>query len=272
MSGAASSGNMSRVEEARRRYNLIGGVILTIAGLSLLGTSFMLHSPVHLAVRASIIVFAAVGIAIAAGLIKVQNPQDVYGGMALILLALIAFVASNELPGMRGFAFGPGTAPRMFAYCLLALGVAISLVGLLSDGEPPEQFATSGPFGGAVLLLVLIPLTLFSGRISKILPGVSADVVYAAVTAVVVVVLAFVLMRVAPRGPLFITAATIVFGVTVRPLGLVFASFISLIVSAYATDEIRWIETIIWAAVLTLFCSLLFPYGLNLPLQLWPRF
>jgi hypothetical protein len=79
-------------------------------------------------------------------------------------------------------------------------------------------------------------------------------------------------MRVAPRGPLMITAATIVFGLTVRPLGLVIASFISLVVSAYATDEIRWIETLICAAVLTAFCSILFPYGLNLPLQLWPRF
>jgi putative tricarboxylic transport membrane protein len=101
---------------------------------------------------------------------------------------------------------------------------------------------------------------------------VAADVVYAAATAIVVVGLAFPLMRIAPRGPLFITAATIVFAVTVRPLGLVISSFISLMVSAYATDEIRWIETIIWAAVLTLFCALLFPYGLNLPLQLWPRF
>jgi putative tricarboxylic transport membrane protein len=202
----------------------------------------------------------------------IRSPRDFWGGVGLIVLAAFALWASSDLPGMRGFAFGPGTAPRMFAYCLLGLGIAISLVGLLSDGEPSEPFAASGPFGGAVLLLVLIPLTIFSSRISKILPGVAADVVYAAVTAVIVVVLAFVLMRIAPRGPLFITAATIVFGVTVRPLGLVFASFISLMVSAYATDEIRWIETIIWAAVLTLFCSLLFPYGLNLPLQLWPRF
>src|SRR5206468_12402673 len=135
-----------------------------------------------------------------------------------------------------------------------------SLVGLLSDGEPSERLAPSGPFGGAILLLVLIPLSFFSTRISGILPGVAADVVFAAVTAVVVVGLAFPLMRIAPRGPLFITAATIVFAVTVRPLGLVISSFISLMVSAYATDEIRWIETIIWAAVLTLFCSLLFPY------------
>jgi putative tricarboxylic transport membrane protein len=202
----------------------------------------------------------------------IRSPRDFWGGVGLIVLALFALWACSDLPGMRGFAFGPGTAPRMFAYCLLGLGVAVSLIGLLSDGEPTEPFAASGPFGGTILLLVLIPLAYFSTRISSILPGVAADVVYAAVTAIIVVGLAFVLMRIAPRGPLFITAATIVFGVTVRPLGLVFASFISLMVSAYATDEIRWIETIIWAAVLTLFCGLLFPYGLNLPLQLWPRF
>jgi len=202
----------------------------------------------------------------------IRSPRDFWGGIGLIVLAAFALWASSDLPGMRGFAFGPGTAPRMFAYCLLALGVAITLVGVLTDGEPSEPFAASGPFGAAILLLVLIPLTIFSSRISKILPGIAADVVYAAATAIIVVGLAFALMRIAPRGPLFITAATIVFGVTVRPLGLVFASFISLMVSAYATDEIRWVESIIWAAVLTLFCSLLFPYGLNLPLQLWPRF
>jgi len=202
----------------------------------------------------------------------IRSSRDFWVGIGLIVLALFAVWACSDLPGMRGFAFGPGTAPRMFAYCLLGLGIAISLVGLLSDGEPPEQFATSGPFGAAVLLLVLIPLSVFSTRISSLLPGVAADVVYAAATAIVVVGLAFPLMRLAPRGPLFITAATIVFAVTVRPLGLVISSFLSLMVSAYATDEIRWIETIIWAAVLTLFCALLFPYGLNLPLQLWPRF
>src|SRR5205823_11651608 len=113
---------------------------------------------------------------------------------------------------------------------------------------------------------------IFSARISQLIPSIAADVVFAFATGIVVVLLAFVLMRIAPRGPLMITAATIVFGVTVRPLGLVIASFISLVVSAYATDEIRWIETLICAAVLTAFCALLFPYGLNLPLQLWPRF
>lgn len=202
----------------------------------------------------------------------IRSPRDFWGGVGLVALALFAVWACSDLPGMRGFAFGPGTAPRMFAYCLLGLGVAIALVGLLTDGEPTEPFAFSGPAGAALLLLLLIPLNIFSARISRMLPAVAADVVFAAVTAIIVLALALALTRFVPRGPLFITAATIVFGVTVRPLGLVFSSFVSMLISAYATDEVRWIEAIICAAALTLFCSLLFPWGLNLPLQLWPRF
>ena len=35
--------------------------------------------------------------------------------------------------------------------------------------------------------------------------------------------------------------------------------------------EVRWVEASIWSAALTVFCVGLFVYGLNLPLQLWPR-
>ena len=76
-----------------------------------------------------------------------------------------------------------------------------------------------------------------------------------------VLLLAFLLRRVAPRGPLFITAATLIFAITVRPLGLVFASFVSLMVSAIATHEMRWIEMMIWAAVLTTVLLAAVPLG-----------
>jgi putative tricarboxylic transport membrane protein len=201
-----------------------------------------------------------------------RNPKDYFGGILLIALALFAFWASNDLPGMRGFAFGPGTAPRMFAWALMLVGIAVAAIGLFTDGPPEEPFAFSGPFGGSVLIIALIPITYYSARIGHLVPGVPPDIIVAALGLVVVLALAFFLMRFVPRGPLFITAATLIFAVTVRPLGLVIGSFVSLVVSAYATEEIRWIETLIWTAVLTLFCSLLFPYGLNLPLQLWPRF
>jgi len=146
----------------------------------------------------------------------IRNPRDFFGGLALVGLAAFALWASRDLPGMHGFAFGPGTAPRLFAGVLAVLGAAIALVGFLTDGPPLERFYI--------------------------------------------------------RGPMFITASLLVFAGLIRPAGLVLASFISIVVSAAGTDEVRWIETVIWAAVLTLFCSLLFPYGLNLPFQLWPRF
>jgi putative tricarboxylic transport membrane protein len=189
----------------------------------------------------------------------------------LVLFALFALWAGSDLPGMRGFAFGPGTAPRLFAYLLMASGVAIMAVGLFSDGPPSEPFAFSGPLGGSVLLIALIPITYYSTRIGHLVPGVAPDVIVAAAGAIVVLALSFFMVRFAPRGPIFITGATLIFAVTVRPLGLVIASFVSLVVSANANEQVNWIETLIWAAVLTLFCSLLFPYGLNLPLQLWPR-
>jgi putative tricarboxylic transport membrane protein len=73
------------------------------------------------------------------------------------------------------------------------------------------------------------------------------------------------------RGPLFITLSIIVFAMFVRPLGLVVASYLSIMAAAAATPEVRWIEAFIWGAVLTAFCVLLFVFGLGLPFQLWPN-
>jgi putative tricarboxylic transport membrane protein len=144
-----------------------------------------------------------------------SNPRDYFGGVALLALALFAYEASRDLPGMRGFAFGPGTAPRMFAFVLGALGAAIAATGLLTKGPGIDRFYF--------------------------------------------------------RGPVFITLSVVLFAWLVRPLGLVIASYLSILAAAGATPEARFIETLIWGALLTAFCCLLFPIALNLPLQLWPN-
>jgi putative tricarboxylic transport membrane protein len=216
MSDATPSGDWSRSAAAQRQYNLVGGAVLAAAGLALFATSFLLQNPVPLTVRAAVVIFIAVGIAISIGLLRVQNPQDVYGGMALILLALIAFVASNDLPGMRGFAFGPGTAPRLFAFALALLSLGVVVGGLLTSG-----------------------------------PDVSGYKI---------------------RGVIFIIGSILAFAACIRPLGLVIASFATMVICAAAAEDVKWRETLLVAIVVTAFCSVLFPYGLNLPFQLWPRF
>ena len=90
---------------------------------------------------------------------KVRGPRDFYGGLALIALAIIAILSSSDLPGMRGFAFGPGTAPRMFATLLAAIGGLVALSGLLVDGPPIDKFAVRGP------AYVLVAILVFAGLI-----------------------------------------------------------------------------------------------------------
>jgi putative tricarboxylic transport membrane protein len=143
------------------------------------------------------------------------GPRDYYGGVALVALAIFALEASHDLPGRRGFAFGPGTAPFMFAMALGALGIGVAATGLMIKGPGIDRFYFRGPF--------------------------------------------------------FISLSVVVFAWMVRPLGLVIASFLSIMACAGATPESRIVETLIWGAVLTAFCCLLFPVALNLPLQLWPN-
>src|SRR3954465_11500774 len=146
----------------------------------------------------------------------VRGPQDFFGGIALMALALFALWASSDLEGMHGFSFGAGTAPRMFAVLLLGLGAAIALVGVLTEGQHLATYHW--------------------------------------------------------RGPLFVSLSILSFAFTIRPLGLVVSAMASFLISALGTPETKWKETIIVGICLTIGCSLLFPYALGLPLQLFPRF
>lgn len=211
-----TSGALARTPEDQKRYDFFGGITLAVLGGILLATSFMVRNPVPLTVRGAIVLFIAAGLAVAFRFLEVKNQQDFYGGAALILLSLVAFVASNDLPGMRGFAFGPGTAPRLFAFALAVLSLVVVVMGLITPGPYITKY--------------------------KI------------------------------RGVIFITGSILTFAATIRSLGLVIASFATIVICAAAAEDVRWRETILWAIVLTTFCSFLFPYGLNLPFQLWPRF
>jgi putative tricarboxylic transport membrane protein len=146
----------------------------------------------------------------------VRNPQDFIGGLAMMAIALFALWASSDLQGMRGFSFGAGTAPRMFAILLLGLGAAIAAVGVLSEGPHLAKYHW--------------------------------------------------------RGPLFVTLSILSFALTIRSMGMIFAAMTSFLIAACGSPETRWLETVIVGACLTAFCALLFPYGLGLPMQLWPTF
>jgi len=159
---------------------------------------------------------------------KVRGPRDFYGGFVLIALTIVAIWLSGDLPGTHGFAFGPGTAPRLFAGLLAAVGALVALTGLLSDGPSIERYAVRGP---AWVILAIIAFAMMIRGFSLSALGI----------------------------PL-----------TVPPLGLVPSTFTAFLVSIFGSTEMRWVESLIAAIVMTAFCVALFVYLLQLPFQLWP--
>jgi hypothetical protein len=111
-------------------------------GTGSFGAGAKLSSDTLLALIYSYPLFA---VAILTLFVKPKAPQDYFGGIALMAIALFALWASSDLQGMRGFSFGAGSAPRMFGVLLLVLGFAIAGVGLLIEGPHLATYAWRGP-------------------------------------------------------------------------------------------------------------------------------
>jgi len=72
------------------------------------------------------------------------------------------------------------------------------------------------------------------------------------------------------RGPVFVALAIVAFGLTVRPLGLVVAGPVAIVIAAPASEEVRWVETIVVGVLMTAICVGLFKFALGLPIPLAP--
>jgi len=72
------------------------------------------------------------------------------------------------------------------------------------------------------------------------------------------------------RGPVLVVVAMVAFGLTVRPLGLVVAGPLAIVIAALASSEVRWVETIVVGLLMSIFCIGLFKFALGLPIPLAP--
>jgi hypothetical protein len=72
--------------------------------------------------------------------------------------------------------------------------------------------------------------------------------------------------------PLFvILLAVVLFGVLLKPAGLVAAIFALIMVSAFGGNDFRFKEILILTIVLVIGSVAVFYYGLGLPFNLWPE-
>ena len=151
------------------------------------------------------------------------------------------------------------------------------------NGEPRGLIKSPQDFAGGVFLIVLALIGIV-GTLNlnfKTTTGVGPGMMPRA-TGLIIVALGLIMIinsffyrgeKLTPwslRGLVFILGSALVFGWTIRPLGLIVAGPLAVIVSAFADRDTRWIEVLIFAAVMTFACIALFSWGLKLPIPIWP--
>jgi len=195
---------------------------------------------------------------------KIKSPKDFWAGLMFIGFGVF-FVAWALTHYQMGTAvrMGPAYFPVMLGGLLAFLGALVLL----------EAFALSGPalklpFGivDMVVAIAVFGVVMYLAR----LLAVSMD--YAILGATAIVSVLTVLYRPDAKALVLISAACVVYGYLMKPLGLVVATAALVFIGAFGGHEFKWKEVAILFVVLIIFSILVFVKGLTLPFPVCPNF
>lgn len=71
---------------------------------------------------------------------------------------------------------------------------------------------------------------------------------------------------------LLVLGPVVLFGLLLKPLGVIVCLVMLVIISSYASHEFKWPPTLLNAFVLTVLCVAVFVWALQLQFPLWPSF
>lgn len=147
----------------------------------------------------------------------------------------------------------------------------------------PIRVRSLQEFAAGIFLLALAAIAFWQatdlslGTMRQLGPGMLPRIltICTALCGLALLVLSFIhdgspLERWGLRGPLFVLGAIVLFGLTIRPLGLAVAGPLVVVVGSFASNESRFVESVIFAVVITVFCLLLFKVLLTLPIPVAP--
>lgn len=142
----------------------------------------------------------------------------------------------------------------------------------------PTDFFTGLLFGGFGLFVAIYAATHYQlGTAVRMGPGYFPTWIGGLVTLLGVVLMIRALAADGPRlsglhlrPTILVLVGTIAFGYLMKPLGLVLATIVMVVISALGGHEFRWKEVIPLAIGLAAFGMAVFVYALGLPFPLWP--
>jgi len=206
----------------------------------------------------------------------IRNGKDFWAGLMFVGAGLSFMLVAQNYPMGSAVRMGPAYFPTMLGGLLAILGAVVFIRGFFSKIEHPLrvfQFrlpvliaalviggATYAASGG-IMFFGAWAMT-FTDNLFK-----GAPMAQFALTglALFLFIAAF-----GPRAMFVILIAVVIFGYALKPLGLVLAVALLIVLSALGGHDFRKKEIVILAILLVLFSVFVFVKGLGLPFNLWP--
>ena len=191
----------------------------------------------------------------------IKNGKDFWAGLMFVGAGLSFVLVSQNYPMGSAVRMGPAYFPTMLGGLLAILGAVVFIRAFFSKIEQPLKVFT---FRLPVLIasLVIGGAAYFTDSWFKGTPMVGF--------ALTGLALALFIGAFGPRSMFVILIAVVIFGYALKPLGLVLAIVLLIVLSALGGHDFRKKEVAILTIGLALFGVLVFVKGLGLPFNLWP--
>ncbi|HZO00399.1 MAG TPA: tripartite tricarboxylate transporter TctB family protein [Burkholderiales bacterium] len=196
--------------------------------------------------------------------LRIKAPKDFWAGLMFIGFGAFFMIwALTHYQMGTAVRMGPAYFPTVLGGLMVFLGVLVFIESLAMEGPPlPLSF-------NIIDLVVAVVVYAALGWIFK-RAGISGD--WAVLLGTVLLVVLSVLFRPATKPLVLISAACVIYGYLMKPLGLVLATGLLVFISAFGGHEFKWKEVTILFVILIAFSILVFVKGLTLPFPVCPAF
>ncbi len=192
---------------------------------------------------------------------QIKNGKDFWAGLMFAGFGLGFMLVALNYPMGSAVRMGPAYFPTVLGGMLAVLGAMVFFRAFVSKFAHPLKVFIFRPLL-LVAAIVVGGATYFAESQLKGAPMVQFAL---AGLALFLFIGAF-----GPRSMFLILLAVVIFGYALKPLGLVLATVILIVLSAVGGHDFRKKEIVILTIVLVLFGVGVFVKGLGLPFNLWP--
>lgn len=156
---------------------------------------------------------------------------------------------------------GSGVLPRILSWSLVITGLILILQAMVLEAGVLRRALP------ALLVSTAVGALLFFGG-----PAIGLSEAWSVLPVFIgfIVVMNALIPGTAWRQLVAVTLATIAFGVTIDDLGLVVAMVLSLTICAAGTPETRWVEYLVFLAIMLSVGVGMFVWLLGMPVPVWP--